>query len=143
MITQQPKGTLIAIGGNENTANNQIVFQRIVTESGKAAPQICLVTLAANVPQQTEFEYTTIFNSLKIQNVSVINFTAHTEADTPQNLDKVKNADVVVFVNGSQLKLSSLLGGTHLMARIKSRYNNETNFVIAGMGRVQQHYLTP
>ncbi|HXD91592.1 MAG TPA: cyanophycinase [Bacteroidia bacterium] len=134
MQTQLAKGILIAIGGNENTVNCAEVFQRIITESGKPSPQICMFTLAADVPQQTEFNYITTFKNLKAENISVINFTAHTEADTPENLDKVKNADIIIFTNGSQLKLSSLLGGTHLMARIKSRYNNETNFVIAGMG---------
>ncbi|HTA62011.1 MAG TPA: cyanophycinase [Bacteroidia bacterium] len=134
MPTQLSKGTLIAIGANENSKNWSAIFQRILKESGKNSPQICLFTLAADVPQQAEFEYQKIFNETQIQNISVINFTAHTEADTPENLDKVKNADIILFVNGSQLKLSSLLGGTHLMARIKSRYVNETNFVIAGIG---------
>ena len=134
MQTEKAKGILIAIGGNENTKNCQEIFQCMVKESGKASPKICLFTLAADVPQQAEFDYQKIFNSLKIQSISVINFNAHTEADTPQNLDKVKNADIILFTNGSQLKLSSLLGGTHLLARIKSRYNNERNFVVVGIG---------
>ena len=134
MQTQLAKGTLIAIGGNEHTQNCPTMFQRIVYESGKALPQICLITLAADVPQQVEFDYLTILNNCKIKNTSIINFSAHTEADTPQNLEKVKNADIIIFANGSQLKLGSLLGGTHLMARIKSRYINEVNFVVAGVG---------
>jgi len=134
MQTQLAKGTLIAIGGNENTKNSHVVFQHIIKESGKTAPKICLFTVAADVPQQAEFEYQQLFHEMDIQNISAVNFTNHTEADTPENLDKVKNADIIIFTNGSQLKLSSLLGGTHLMARIKSRYINETNFVIAGIG---------
>ena len=134
MTTEKPKGTLIAIGGNNNTVNCPTVFQRIIAESGKAMPQICLFTLAADAPQQAEFDYITTFKNLKVENLSIINFATHTEADTPQNLDKVKNANIIIFTNGNQLKLSSLLGGTHLMARIKSRYINETNFIVAGAG---------
>ena len=134
MSAEKPKGTLVAIGGNEDQKNSTIIFQRIIKESGKTNPKICLFTLAADVPQQAEFDYQKTFNQLEIQNISCINFAAHTEADTPENLDKVKNADIIIFANGSQLKLSSLLGGTHLMARIKSRYIAEANFVIAGIG---------
>ena len=134
MTSEKPKGTLIAIGGSENTKNCPTIFERIVYESGKALPQICLITVASEMPQQTEFDYMATLNKLQIKHTTVINFAAHTEADTPQNLEKIKNADIIIFADGSQLKLSSLLGGTHLMARIKSRYMNESNFVVAGIG---------
>ena len=134
METGKAKGTLIAVGSNNNAKNCQAVFERMVKESGKASPQICLFTLSADIPRQAEFDCQAIFDRLHIKNTSIINFNAHTEADTPGNLEKVKNADIILFTNGSQLKLSSLLGGTHLMARIKSRYENETNFIIAGIG---------
>jgi cyanophycinase len=134
MQTQNPKGTLIAIGNHENKKNCAAIFQRIIQETGKTNPKMCLFTLAADVPEQSKFEHQAMFNEVEINDISVINFHSHTEADTPENLDKVKNANIILFANGNQLKLSSLLGGTHLMARIKKRYYNETNFVVAGIG---------
>jgi cyanophycinase len=134
MTLQKPKGTLIPIGGNENKKDCQAILKRIVKETGKTTPKICLFTLGAEMPDRSELEYKTTFKNLCINDLSVINFNSHIEADSTENLDKVKNSDLVIFSDGSQLKLCSLLGGTHLMARIKKRYYNEPNFVIAGIG---------
>jgi cyanophycinase len=133
-MLQKPKGILIPIGGDENGKNNREIFRRVIQETGKLVPQICLFTMAADTPEQVELEYRNSFESLGANDISVVNFHLHTEADSPENLEKVKNADVIIFCDGNQLKLSSLLGGTHLMARIKKRYKNEDNFVVIGIG---------
>lgn len=133
MIVQKPKGTLIPIGGSETRKDSKEIFQRIITETGKINPVICVFTLASDTPLQTENHYKTILSDLGIETISFINFNFHIEADSVENLDKVKDADVIIFSDGSQLKLTSLLGGTHLMARIKKRYNNEPGFVVAGV----------
>ncbi len=132
-MVQIAKGTLIPIGGNECRKDSQEILSRIIKESGKSNPKICLFTLAADKPLQLEDSYINAFKELKVNNLQIINFSSHTDADTEENLLKVKEADIILFSNGSQLKLTSLLGGTHLMARIKKRYYNEDNFVVAGI----------
>jgi cyanophycinase len=69
---------------------------------------------------------------LGIQKISQIHYEHRPEADSEQNLQKIKKCDVVLFSGGNQLKLSSLLGGTKLMATIRARYYDEEDFVIAG-----------
>lgn len=127
-----PKGILIPVGGGEDKDESKDVLCRIISETGKADPNICLITLATDVPERVEAAYCKAFDDLKISTVSVINYNNHTEADTDENLNKIKDCDLVLFSGGKQLKLSTLLGGTSLMALIRQRYYDEPTFVVAG-----------
>jgi|ERR1700752_3686953 len=129
---EKPKGTLIALGCGECKRDAEIL-KGLIQETGKFIPKICVFTLAADKPEQTELDYRNLFEGLGAHDISVINFNVHTEADSEENLEKVKQANIIVFSDGSQLKLSSLLGGTHLIARIRKRYHNEKNFVVIGV----------
>jgi len=131
-MLKKPKGTLVALGCGECRKDADIL-KSLLQETGKLIPKVCVFTLGADKPEQTEREYKDLFRGLGVDDISVINFKVHTEADTEENLEKVKQANIIIFGNGSQLKLSSLLGGTHLIARIKKRYYNERDFVVIGV----------
>jgi len=127
-----PKGTLIPIGGGEDKTGSKEVLQRIVQETGKKRPKVCVVTVATNLPKEVGQDYKTAFKALGIETISLLHFESRPASDTPANIQKVKDADAVLFSGGNQLKLSSLLGGTKLLDIIKERYYDEPDFVIAG-----------
>lgn len=128
----KPKGTLIPIGGGEDKEDKKDVLARVVSETGRKKPKVCLITLATNLPKEVAQDYRNAFKTLNINTLSIIYFNTRMEADTVQNLKKVKDCHVVLFSGGDQLKLSSLLGGTKLIAKIRQRYYDEPDFVIAG-----------
>ena len=119
-MLEKPKGTLIAFGCNECGKDAEIL-KGLLQETGKFIPKICVLTIAADKPEQTEYEYRTMLEGLGAHDISIINFNVYTEADTDENLEKVKQANIIIFCDGSQLKLSSLLNGTHLIGRIRKR----------------------
>lgn len=127
-----PKGILLPIGGGEDRLESKDVLCRMIEETGKKNPKICLITLATNVPEKVAEVYSKAFKDLKITHVSVIHYANRPEADTEENLKKVKECDLVMFSGGQQLKLSTLLGGTELLELIRRRYYDEPKFVIAG-----------
>jgi cyanophycinase len=127
-----PKGTLIPIGGGEDKTGSKEVLQRILKETGKKKPKVCVITVATNLPKEVGQDYRGAFKALGIENISLIHFDARPNADTAANVQKLKDADAVLFSGGNQLKLSSLLGGTKLLGIIKDRYFDEPDFVIAG-----------
>jgi len=131
-MLEKPKGTLVALGCGECRKDADIL-KSVLQEAGKLIPKVCVFTLAADKPEEAEREYRELFRGLGVDEISVINFKLHTEADTEENLEKIKQANVVVFSDGSQLKLSSLLGGTHLIARVRKRYYRERDFVVVGV----------
>jgi cyanophycinase len=91
-----------------------------------------VITLATNLPKEVAKDYRDAFVGLGIKKISVIHYENRPQADTAANIQKIKEADVVMFSGGNQLKLSSLLGGTELIQRIKDKYYDDPDFVIAG-----------
>jgi cyanophycinase len=127
-----PKGTLVPIGGSEDKLNKKAILARLILETGKRNPEICIITVATNVPKEVGDEYKHAFRKLGITKMSFIHFTSRPNADKEQNLTKVKKCDAVLLTGGNQLRLTSLLGGTNLMTLIKKRYFEEKKFVVAG-----------
>lgn len=132
MKTSKPKGILIPIGGAEDKKDKKDILYRVIKESKKPNPKICLITLATNLPKEVAQDYKEAFEDIGHNKLSIIHYEKHSEADTHNNLELIKKCDIVLFSGGDQLKLSSLLGGTKLLEGIKSRYYDEANFVIAG-----------
>lgn len=128
----KPKGTLIPIGGGEDKEDKKDILNRVIKESGRKRPKICLITLATSLPKEVAQDYRNAFRDLNVASISIIYFNTRSEADTEKNMTKLKNCHIILFSGGDQLKLSSLLGGTKLLAKMKQRYFDEPNFVIAG-----------
>lgn len=132
MTNKGPKGILIPVGGGEDREQSKDVLCRIIEETGKANPNICLITVATDVPHKMAKIYQKAFKDLKITNLSVIHFETRTEADSEENLKFIDDCDLVLLSGGKQLKISTLMGGTKLLERIMERYTNEDKFVVAG-----------
>lgn len=127
-----PKGTLIPIGGGEDKEKSKDILSRIIKETGKVDPKMCLITLATNEPEKAAEVYKNAFKELNNTKFSIVHYTSRKEANEQENLEKVKKCDLILFTGGTQLKLSSLLGGTDLLELIKQRYHDESKFVLAG-----------
>jgi cyanophycinase len=132
MKTKQPKGILIPIGGAEDRIDRKEVLGRVIKESGKKNPLICVISLATGNSKDAAKIYRKAFKSLDHTSVCFIHFDNRSDADNKNDLKKLENCDIVLFSGGDQLKLSSLLGGTRILSLIKERYNNESKFVVAG-----------
>jgi cyanophycinase len=132
MKKQLPKGVLLPIGGGEDKEHTESVLLRIIKETGKRKPKICIVTVASEKPKETAGDYRRAFRKLKLTTIFFIHFNTRSAADKKKDLANVKSCDAVLFSGGDQLRLSSLMGGTELLELIKQRYSEEKNFVVAG-----------
>lgn len=128
----KPKGTLIPIGGGEDKEGHRDVLCRVIEETKKKKAKACVITVATSVPEEVTKDYRKAFKDLDISTLTFIHFESRTEADSKENIQKIKECDLVLFSGGNQLKLSSLLGGSELLALIKNRLYDEVNFVVAG-----------
>jgi cyanophycinase len=61
----------------------------------------------------------------------VLQIEKREQASEPEVLNRLKNADVVMFTGGDQLRLTSILGGTPFDDILIDKYRNE-DFVYAG-----------
>lgn len=144
-----PKGKLIIIGGavdlgsslsyNDNISHPHYIkffekgiLRRIITESAKGADSVVeVITTASKIPELVGIEYIKSFKQLQLTNVHVLDIRSREQANAPETLERVRNADVVMFSGGDQLRLTAIFGGTEFLRIIKTRYREE-DFIFAG-----------
>lgn len=143
------RGKLIIIGGavdkgsftetdlDRNAAKNLNFFEagilkRIINESKhKEQSRIEVITTASKIPREIGPEYVKALHYLGADNVDVLHIEKREQAVEPEVLERLRNADVVMFTGGDQLRLTSILGGTAFHDILLEKYRNE-DFIYAG-----------
>lgn len=143
------KGKLIIIGGaldkgsfaetdlDENLVNNLNFFEtgilrRIILESKhQEKSRIEVITTASKIPKEIGPEYIKALEYLGAKNTAVMFLDKREMASTPDILERLKVADVVIFTGGDQLRLTSILGGTKFHDLLLEKYRTE-EFIYAG-----------
>lgn len=139
----KPKGTLIAIGGNErkNFANLDEKFQSDFGEgvilhdfnelAGGKGSRIEVITSASAIPEEVGNKYRDTFQKLGVKNVGILDIRDRKMANSPKTLKIIEEADAVLFSGGDQSKISNVFRDTKSHELLLHRYLNE-KFVIAG-----------
>jgi len=131
------KGSFTETDLDKNVANNLNFFEtgilkRLLLESKhKENSKIEVVTTASKIPREIGPEYVRALEYLGATNVNVLHIEKREQATSPEVLDRIKAADVVMFTGGDQLRLTSILGGTAFHDIILEKYHNE-DFIYAG-----------
>lgn len=142
-----PKGKLIIIGGSVDKGSftekeedlqaklkffEQGILNRIITESkNKNTSRIEIITTASSIAQEVGEGYVNAFKQLNVLDTEILDIRTREEANSPEYVDRLKNADVVMFTGGDQLRLTSIFGGTAFHHLLLEKYENE-HFVISG-----------
>lgn len=144
-----PKGKLIVIGGavdkgsfTEKNFEKQVeknlnffeagILRRLINESRlKKESHIEIITTASKIPKEVGPEYAKALEYLGATNAHVLHIERREEAENAEIIERIKNADVVFFTGGDQLRLTSILGGTSLHHLVLNKYMNE-DFIYAG-----------
>jgi len=144
-----PKGKLIIIGGAVDMGSNisaqenilqpnyikffeQGILKRIITESAHhEGSKVEVITTASQIPELVSTEYISAFNHLGVNKVGILDIRTREDASNEDYLRRIREADVVMFSGGDQLRLSAIFGGTTFLQILKQRYQKD-NFVIAG-----------
>jgi cyanophycinase len=143
-----PKGKLIPVGGAEDKGtdleqgfiqrNNLNFFEagilrRIVNETKfQNDSRIEVITTASMIPIEVGENYLDAFAKLSCNNVHTLNIRNREEAQNPEYIARIRNADAVMISGGNQMRLTATFGGTEIYDILRSRYNNEEGFLIAG-----------
>ncbi|MBD0332109.1 MAG: cyanophycinase [Chitinophagaceae bacterium] len=141
----QPKGTLIAIGGALNhrpkedgsdispmKAYKTGILNNIIQLFGqKGDPIIELLTTASLYPDETAKEYRKAFRKIGCKNIGHLKIIKRKDADKNNFTERLRKCGFILKAGGDQFRLSSVLGGTEFLQVLKQRYENE-EFVIGG-----------
>jgi cyanophycinase len=147
-----PKGRLLAIGGHEQRKNPNesgnnpdqsadFILQRFVDEL-PARRTVVVIPTASEEPDEAAQDYVDVFTSLGVENVEVLNVQSREQANSAESLAIIDRADGVMFTGGDQLRLTALLGGTAVLARLSERYLHEP-IIIAGTSAGAAAMSTP
>lgn len=138
-----PKGTLIAIGGNEqkkfkttdesfqSNFGEGFILQDIINNSEVPKPRIEVITTASEIPKLVGEKYIESFLRLGVDNVGILDIQDRTEADKSSALDRISSSNIILFSGGDQSKISRIIKDTLTHQLICKRYINE-KFTIAG-----------
>jgi len=108
------------------------ILKRIIEESKfKTNSKIEVVTTASKIPREIGAEYVKALSYLGASDVGVIYIERREQAMDKDLVERLKNANVVIFTGGDQLRLTSILGGTPFHDVLLEKYFNE-DFIYAG-----------
>lgn len=128
--TVKGKGTLIAIGGNEDKIDELNVLKRVVSEARGRNTSVEVITTASENPRLLADTYERVFERIGVDNFGHINISTRSEASDRSLEKRINEADLIFFTGGDQLRLSSILGGSFFLETVHKRFLNGA--VIAG-----------
>ena len=132
------KGKVLAIGGAENQKSSRdrfsdtTILERFISESRlKKRSRIEIITSASSIPEEMGRDYLKAFAKLGAENCGVLVMESRTDAENPKILKRLKDADAVFATGGSQLALTSTIGGTAFYTLLIEKLE-DSDFLYAG-----------
>ncbi|KAA9340176.1 cyanophycinase [Adhaeribacter soli] len=121
------KGTLIALGGGDDDC----LLRLIHSEYCEAGSYVEVITTAATEPEESGQAYKEAFRDLGLRHVHYMHIDENNEADTEENLERIRRANVIFFTGGDQRRIADFLRGTQVLQIMRERYITD-NIVISG-----------
>ena len=126
-----PKGILVAIGGNEDKEKDLEILRATLGLSGEKPPSVALITSASSEPEEMETSYRHAFKMIGDFDIHVLQMATRDDALDEKNLAQLKEANIVFFTGGDQLRITTILGGSPILREIRRKFFDE-EFVVAG-----------
>ena len=113
--------TLIAIGGAMDL-EDPVIFKEFLRRAGGEKARIVVLPQASGL-KDTGDEYVQKFMDLGVKRSPIsLEFRSRVDADLPQHIKAVHNASGIFIAGGTQMRLSSIIGGTKLESELHKAY---------------------
>lgn len=112
------RGFTIPIGGAEEKIRTPAILSRFVALCGGERARIVVVPTASMLPT-TGRKYEIVFKRLGVADVTVVPMETRADAGRARFVDALDGADGVFMTGGNQLRLSTTLGGTPFVERLR------------------------
>jgi cyanophycinase len=124
-----PNGVLVAIGGNEDKEHDLDILRELVSLVDK--PVIEVITTASEIPEESGHRYEKAFEKIGDNSFQLMHIRTREEAVNEDYVRRIKDANIIFFTGGDQLRITSILGGSHILNTIVEKYHRE-ECIIAG-----------
>ena len=128
-VNGEQRGWIIPIGGAEDKDANPSILQRFVELCGGSEADIVVIPTASRL-KDTGPRYEELFRGMGVAQVEVLDFDTRRDCQEEGRLARLARASGIFFTGGNQLRLSTILGGTHVARSIRLR--NAQGVTVAG-----------
>lgn len=123
-------GPLLIIGGHEDKRGERVILKELARRAEGGA--LLVATVASHSQAEPLWRtYRRQFTELGVASVEHLAVANRDEADRPENLALFDGASALFFTGGDQLKITSQIGGTRLLERIR-HFHQECGGLVAG-----------
>jgi cyanophycinase len=124
-------GRLIAIGGAEDKTRERIILRHFLDSAGATRAAVVVLATASEIPE-TGQRYADLFELMRARQVEVLKILTREDALSAgrEAVEMLEAATGIFITGGSQIRLSSALGGTAIAAAIRRRHAE--GVVVAG-----------
>ena len=113
------RGFIMPIGGAEDKVGGETILKRFVRVCGGRNAAIAVIPTASEL-RTTGRRYEELFRDLKASKVWVLPFESRKQCEDPEELAVLEKATGVFLTGGSQLRLSTTLGGTSVAKALRA-----------------------
>ena len=110
----------------------QGILERIHLELYGTQSRLEIVTTASLIPEEIGEAYVHAFHLLDSHDVGVMHIQTREEADSPENLERLREAHGVLFTGGDQSRIAAAFLNTQALSILQQRYQQEEKFLISG-----------
>lgn len=118
-MSEKISGNLIIIGGAEDKKGKKEILKRVAKYIDPNKEKMLIATIATEYPEKSYENYKDIFNNLGIKNIEKLDISVREEAFDKKNIDLIKEANLLFFTGGDQLRITSMIGGSPVYDAIK------------------------
>ncbi|HEY0737400.1 MAG TPA: cyanophycinase [Herpetosiphonaceae bacterium] len=133
-MSNQPKGTLIIIGGHEDKKGDRAILKEVARRAKQDSGRIVVITVATQDPEDVAKDYQKVFSELGVKRVDVLDIRERDEAYNPDNIEKILGARVVFFTGGDQLRITSQIGDSDVFKCLRELYHDGGTIVGTSAG---------
>lgn len=127
------KNNLVIIGGAEDKEKGKEILKYITTRIA-SDDTFVIAAVATENPKSVKAKYSKLFNGLGVKNIKYLDISCREDAYRLDNINIVKDSDLIFFTGGDQLRITSLLGGTPVNEAICEAANRGCWFVGTSAG---------
>lgn len=123
-MSEKIGGNLIIIGGAEDKEGDKEILKRVAKYIDSENEKLVIATIATQYPEKSYEKYKSVFTKLGIKNIDKLDINSREDAFDSKNINLVKEANLLFFTGGDQLRITSMVGGSPIYDAIKSLASN-------------------
>lgn len=114
------RGYIVAVGGAEDKAGDVAILRRFAALCGAGTARIAIIPTASEHDDAGE-RYQALFRGLGVEDALVVPVDSRADSQHADWLALLDSVSGVFLTGGNQLRLSTMLGGTHMAKTIRRR----------------------